>query len=300
MSKHGSIRRYSLIIEKIAKKQYPSFENIKAFLYDQGFEDSDRTIQRAIEQIRYDFGLEITYDHSERGYFINEQETFNIESFVRFLEIANTADLLSETLMDSKDALNFIEFENVGELKGLKYLKDLLLATRKNRKISFTYKRFDAGDESNYQLMPYLLKEYQSRWYIIGISEQRQSFRTFGIDRITSLKVSDETFVRDPKSTPQKLFKNTIGLTYSENNEEEVVLSFTPFQGNYIKTLPWHRTQQIVTDNEQELRIKLDIVINFEFTQKVLMHGETVTVIQPEWFAKEIQQRLKNTLKKYN
>jgi hypothetical protein len=29
------------------------------------------------------------------------------------------------------------------------------------------------------------------------------------------------------------------------------------------------------------------------------MHGETVTVIQPQWLANDIQQSLQNTLKKY-
>ncbi len=127
MSKHGSIRRYSLIIEKIDRNQYPDFSTIKDFLYEHGFEVSDRTIQRDIEQIRFDFGIEITYDPARKGYFINEQETYGVEGFIRFLEIANTADLLTETLMDGKEALNYIEFESAGELKGLKYLKQLLL-----------------------------------------------------------------------------------------------------------------------------------------------------------------------------
>jgi len=299
MSKHGAIRRYSLIIEKIANKQYPSFSVIKDFLFDHGFEISDRTIQRDIEQIRFDFGLEIKYDKANRGYFIDEEETYGVEGFIRFLEIANTADLLSETLMDGKEALNYIDFESAGELKGLKFLKQLLHALKNNRIINFSYKRFDADKENTYQMQPYLLKEYQSRWYIIGMINNYNDFRTFGIDRIFSLAVKEDTFKRNPALTPKSLFRNTIGLTDAPDGYEEVILSFTAFQGNYIKTLPWHHTQQILTDNEQELRIKLNIVPNFEFKQKVLMHGENVTVIQPQWFANEIKQSLQNTLKKY-
>ncbi|MDP3979796.1 MAG: hypothetical protein Q8Q33_00120, partial [Chlamydiota bacterium] len=38
MSKHGSIRRYSLIIEKVGRNQFPFFNTIKEYLFDQGFE----------------------------------------------------------------------------------------------------------------------------------------------------------------------------------------------------------------------------------------------------------------------
>jgi len=67
MSKHGTIRRYTLIIEKIKRGQHPSFGDIKDYLYEHGFEVGDRTIQRDIEQIRYEFALEISYDRQKNG-----------------------------------------------------------------------------------------------------------------------------------------------------------------------------------------------------------------------------------------
>jgi predicted DNA-binding transcriptional regulator YafY len=299
MSKHGSIKRYSLIIEKISKTPFPSFSDIRNFLFEQGFEVSDRTIQRDIEQIRFDFGIEITYDREQAGYFINEEETFSIEGFIRFLEIANTANILTETLMQGKEALNFIDFESSGQLKGLEYLKKLLFAVRNNRLITFTYKKFDTDKENHIQLKPYMLKEYQSRWYVIGIAEGMDQFRTFGADRLLSLEVSENTFKRNPRRDPRKLFESTIGLTYSAAKVEEVILSFTPFQGNYIKTLPWHTSQQIITDNEKELRIKLRVVPNYEFIQKILMHIQTLVVIQPQSLVNQIRQILQNSLNNY-
>lgn len=301
MSKHGAIRRYSLIIEIIAKKNYPSFAMIKQFLFEHGFELSDRTIQRDIEQIRYDFGIEITFDNNARGYYIDEENSMSTEGFIRFLEIAGTADLLSETLMDSKGALAYIEFEAAGALKGLKYLRELLMALKNNRMISFVYNRFDSEEARTYQLQPYFLKEYQSRWYIIGMVKGLNEFRTFGIDRFVSLQLLEQTFRPKTLEVPKQLFQHTIGLTYSATNQiEEVELSFTPFQGNYIKTLPWHHSQKIITDNDKELRISLRLIPNFELKQKILMHGESVQVIKPKSLAAEIKQSLQNTLRHYN
>jgi hypothetical protein len=43
MSQHGTIRRYTLIIEKVERNQYPSFQEIKDYLFDSGFEVSTLT-----------------------------------------------------------------------------------------------------------------------------------------------------------------------------------------------------------------------------------------------------------------
>lgn len=40
MSKHGTIRRYTLEIEKICRGQFPSFNVIKDYLFEHGFEVS--------------------------------------------------------------------------------------------------------------------------------------------------------------------------------------------------------------------------------------------------------------------
>jgi hypothetical protein len=37
MSKHGTIQRYTLIIEKIRRNQFPTFKMIKEFLFTQRF-----------------------------------------------------------------------------------------------------------------------------------------------------------------------------------------------------------------------------------------------------------------------
>lgn len=100
MWKQGTIHRYSLLIEKLGRKQFPSFKIIYDHLHDQGFEISSRTLQRDIGQIRNEFGIEIKFDHSCSGYFIDRDESINIESFLRFLENVNVARLLTKSLKE--------------------------------------------------------------------------------------------------------------------------------------------------------------------------------------------------------
>ncbi len=300
MSKHGTIRRYTLEIEKIRRGQFPSFQEIKDYLFEHGFEFGNRTIQRDIEQIRFEFGIEIKYDRDKNGYNIDYENSLNIESFFRFLKIVNTAELLTESLLESKDSLNHISFDTGGGLKGIENLKPLLKAIKDNRKISFTHFNFHTEKSRKYTLKPYLLKEYQNRWYIIGIIGGCNEFRTFGIDRIENLEIKTETFKPDKKLNPIEIFNQTIGLVYSENKAQTIVLSFTSTQGKYIKTLPLHSSQKILIDDENECRISIDVVLNFELMQQILKHGDAVKVIKPELLVNKIKENLKRTLKKYN
>lgn len=299
MSKHGTIRRYTLEIEKIKRGGYPSFSEIKDYLFDHGFEVGDRTIQRDIEQIRFEFGIEIKYRRESNGYYIDYESSINIESFFRFLEIVNTAELLTESLLESKDTLKYISFDSGGGLKGIENLKPLLMAIKENRKISFTHINFHTNKSRTYSFKPYLLKEYQNRWYVVGLIGGLSELRTFGIDRIENLEVRAETFKPDIKLKPAEMFNQTIGLVYSENTVQQVILSFTPTQGKYIKTLPLHSSQQVLVDDENECKISINVIPNYELIQLILKNGDTVKVVEPEWLVDEIKDYLKRTLKKY-
>ena len=300
MSRQGTIKRYTLIIEKLKSNQFPSFDTIKNYLFEHGFEISNRTIQRDIEQIRYEFGIEILYNRFKNGYYINYEDSINIESFFKFLEIVNTAELLTESLTESKDALKYFLFENQGSLKGLNHLKVLLQAIKEKKIISFYYNSFVTEQIKKYTLEPYLMKEYQDRWYIIGKPEKTNKFRTFGIDRIEELKLENKIFLPDKNINAAELFENIIGLNYSKDKIEKVVLSFTNLQGKYIKTLPLHKSQKILIDNDEEFRIELNIIPNYELIQRIMSYGDTVKIINPKWLMLEIKERLKKTLENYN
>ena len=178
MSAQGTIKRYLLIIEKITSTKSPSFQVLRGHLLDHGFEISERTLQRNIEQIRYEFGIEIKYNRTQNGYYIDKEESINYDAFMKFLEIVSTADLLTESLKDGKDAMSYISFETDGNLKGIENLKSLLFAIKNHRIIFFTHENFETGKRKSYRMKPYLLKEYQNRWYIVGLikGEQIQNF----------------------------------------------------------------------------------------------------------------------------
>ena len=80
---------------------------------------------------------------------------------------------------------------------------------------------------------------------------------------------------------------------------QEVVLSFTPVQGKYVKTLPWHKSQKILVDNDRECRISLQVIPNLEMTQEILKHGMSDKVLKTDWLVEEIRMQLQDALDQY-
>lgn len=299
MSKHSTIRRFSLIIEKIGRNLYPSFEAIKQFMHEHGFELSNRTIQRDIEQIRNDFGIDILYDRHRNGYYIENYVGNNMDNLLRFLEIANTSELIIESLREGNDVTEHFDFESKGNMRGVELIRPLLFAIRNRRKVTFNYEQFTTGYRAKYEVMPYLLKEYLYRWYLVAMVGKIKAFRTFGIDRMEDLTVLEKTFKFQKDKDPKTLFANTVGLTYSTNEVTEVIVSYTPIQGKYVKALPLHNTQEIIVDNDKELRVSLHIIPNLEFRQRIMMLGKEAKVISPDWLAKEVRDNLEAALSRY-
>lgn len=299
MSAQGIIRRYYLIIEKVNRGFFPSTNELIDYIESFGLSASKRTLERDRAAIRWEFDIEILFDRGRQGYYIDHTKSTDMDSFLRFLGIVNTAELLAESLRESKDALDYISLDQSTALRGIEFLRDLLSATKNHQKISFEHIKYDSGRIKQFDIDPYLLKEYQNRWYIVGQPEGYHELLTFGIDRITNLTIKPEKFLPNTSLNPKQRFKNVIGIESNNSQTERVVLSFTAFQGKYVKSLPWHHSQKILIDSEEEFRIEMKIVLNYELEQKILMHNHFVRVIEPESLVSKIREHLSNTLNQY-
>ncbi|MEP6948729.1 MAG: WYL domain-containing protein [Ginsengibacter sp.] len=87
----------------------------------------------------------------------------------------------------------------------------------------------------------------------------------------------------------------------SPNDKEplDIILSFDPFQGKYIKSLPLHETQQILIDNEDELQIKLKLYVTHDLVMELLSFGDNMKVLQPASLAKEIKTAHQKAFQRY-
>ncbi len=298
MSKRESISRYSFIIKKL-KKTPSTFDEISDYLSRESelqsynFNTSKRTFQRDLDDIRSLFNIDIQYDFSRKVYFINEEDQPDAND--RILEAFDTFNALNVSDRLSK----YIHFEK-RRPKGTENLYGLLHAIKNRFLIEFFYQRYWDDKPAKRTGEPYALKEFKNLWYVIVKDHKDERTKTFALDRLTMLNITKKTFKYPKDYDIEAVFKHSFGIISPEKQEiEDVVLSFDPHQGKYIKSLPLHETQQILKDNEDELQVKLKIYITFDFRMELLSYGDSVKVLKPKSLIKEIKTAYECALKQY-
>lgn len=299
MSAQGIIRRYKRIIDILETGQFPSIERIKEFIENTGLKSSRRTIERDFESIRNEFGVEIEYHLPKKGYFINKAEGLSMDSFLRLLELVETAHIFQASLKESKKTLEYIDFEFQGITSGVDHLEPILTAIRNHLCIRFKLESYQTGKFKHYQLKPCFLKEYLGRWYVIGEVSGRNTFRTFGIDRVSEFELLTQTFQPKDIYEVKARFHDVVGLTYEGSDKQEVILAVKAQQIPYLKSLPLHHSQIIKEGDETEALVHYHLKPNYEFTQRVFMLMNDAKVIKPDWLVKEIKERIDEMKQRY-
>lgn len=294
----SQVYRTKILVELLRKNQsMPRDILIKEISVKESKNLSIRTIQRYVKTLNEDYGILITFNKGNKHYYLDEEKSTNIESFLSHIEILSTAELIKSSFNETNNALAFVEFENKASISSIPNFKVILEAIHQALPISFGHYSFYHLKEENYTLKPYFLKQYQNRWYVIG--ETEKGYRTFGIDRLKDITIGTKKFKQKTEEAIDK-FRNVIGLNYVDHKMEKIQLSFHVSQKPYIVSLPLHHSQkEINTDNENSFDIELCIHPNFEFRQQVLKYGSLVKIVEPKWLAEEIKEELRKGFEAY-
>jgi predicted DNA-binding transcriptional regulator YafY len=85
----------------------------------------------------------------------------------------------------------------------------------------------------------------------------------------------------------------------NDDKIEDIILSFTPHQGQYIKSLPLHSSQTVLVDDDNELRISLHLYVTHDLIMKLLSYAANMKVIQPQSLADQLKQAFIAAAKRY-
>ncbi len=295
MSKRGYISRYLLILKKLKVKPYSTYEELQTYIENQfdylqmqddtlniGF--SKRTLQRDLKEIRNVFGIDIEYSKSQKGYFIsqNENENMNFQRMMEAFDMFNSLNL-------AQNLTPFIHLEK-RRPQGTENLYGLLHAIKNRLQVKFIYQKFWDEEISQRLVEPYALKEFKNRWYIIAKDSKDNNIKSFALDRLTNLEITNQTYQYPGNYSIEQSYRYCFGII-SPNDEEpqDIILSFDPFQGKYIKTLPLHDTQQVLVDNDEEMKIKLRLCLTHDLVMELLSFGDNMKVIEPKSLAGQIK-----------
>ncbi|GAB3713046.1 WYL domain-containing protein [Spirosoma flavus] len=328
----SAFQRYRLIDEIISRypRQY-SKQRLFELCQDKCGIRSISSLEKDIQRLREDHDAPIAYDKRRNGYYYTDPQfrllrlmlsPDDMEALDYAREVltatqgASVAGELANALQKVRQSLDIIREVKTETLTrrvvyveerilggNRQYVPVLIRAINQNRQISFRYSRHDSPEVDNKlrTLHPILLREVADSWYVIGYDEATGKERTFALDRMRDLELTDDLCEVPPAvlTNVSELFEHIYGITDSSGPVEEIMLSFTPLFGRYVKAKPIHQTQEVLHDNDTECVVRLRLAPNRDLLMHLRSYGEHLTVLQPESLVQEMKESLATTLSRY-
>lgn len=294
-------KRIQKILQFIKDKYFPSKEAILDYLERHDLTTSIRTFERDLKNIRTEFGIEITYCSQQKGYYINEEESTDIEAFFKYLELVSLSEVFSDGLQGDKELMKYVKFDDSSSLKGVENLDPILKAIKQGCQLSFKHHHYYRGTTKGYTITPLLIKEYLNRWYVIGVPDGLETIRTFGVDRLSDLS-KGALITLDTRKFQHQIdqFDQIVGVRVNNSKLEHIVLKTDAPNMKYFKSLPLHPSQSIIPDKETGFyQVCYDIIPNYEFDIQILKKSMEVEVIAPEWYRNHIKYKIEKIYNKY-
>lgn len=297
MAKQDYILRYLFIIRKLRNSKKARFEEIHKYielefsLLDEPKKLSRRTFQRDLKEIRTIFNIDIQCN-ANGEYYIDEDENNGVNN--RILEGFD----LFNTLSSIQKKFPFILLEERCAL-GTDNIYGLLHAIQNCFIVNFTHSKYWEDKVTQRTVKPYALKEFKGRWYILSEDMGDNRTKTFGLDRITNLEITQKSFTYPDDFMPNEYFKDCFGIITDETIAvEEIVLSFDEVQARYIKSFPLHHSQKEIEPIDGEYTIQLKLRPSIDFIMELLSHGDKVRIVKTESLKLRLKEIFQNSLNK--
>lgn len=177
----------------------------------------------------------------------------------------------------------------------------LLQAMKEQRMVSFTYSPYWKDEPSlYYNFKPYALKMFERRWYLIGYYGSDKEHRIYALDRISNYELQEDTYIRDPTFNLDNMFDGAYGIIVDDELQvESIWLKVDPYQANYLRSLPLHKSQNEIGIKDGYPVFSLRVKPTLDLKQKLLSMGRSVEVLNPQSLRKEIREEAKAMLKNY-
>jgi predicted DNA-binding transcriptional regulator YafY len=203
------------------------------------------------------------------------------------------------SLYEKYHGKGFIHFRNAPEIKGTQHLEPIIAAIEARQVLRITYLPFYEDKPYFNEVHPYILKEHGFRWYLVGWNAFREQVRTYALDRIRDIEELEGVVYRNPPFDPGDYFRYTVGVIAPSGAPPLVKLAVQKTQAQYLITQPWHESQNIHSEEEDQIIFSFRVHPTYEFRAMVLALGRDAEVLEPASLRREMADELAAMLEKY-
>ncbi len=183
----------------------------------------------------------------------------------------------------------YVEYEHV-ESTGEEMMADICNCIIKQQPIKITYMPY-GKPEKEWIIHPYLLKEYNNRWFLFGYNETEQKISNVPLDRICAdYEHVPNAYIPNTFRDFSTFFKDVVGVTVKDYEPSLITLKASEARYPYIESKPIHSSQQVVNASKGLFTIK--VIPNKELDALILSFGRDLEVVSPDWYRDRIKQKI--------
>ena len=204
-------------------------------------------------------------------------------------DIGQTLKKYSSFFKKSNENWIQVDFSQWGEQR--EFVFDVLKQAIINKNvISFVYYNSN-GEKTQRKAEPYQLWFKGRNWYIKAYCRSKQDLRLFKISRMRDVNVTEEVFDTIWQNKEQKINENTF---------EDITIILEIDSAVAYRVYDEFEIEQIEKKENGNFSIKMNCIENNWLYDYVISWGEYAVVKEPLFVKRNIEQKIKNMIKKYN
>ena len=264
--------------------------------YYDGKDIPRRTFDYHRKEIEMLFQVNVVCDKHDNTYRIEDDSAFRNGEVRRWL-LNNFS--MTNAIREARDLEDCISIEPIPSAEP--FLSVVLQALRERKVLRMTYHSFERDAPTNHELMPYAVKLFHLRWYVIGKTTRRKDILIFSMDRIQSLAVTEQNFNFPQWFNIHNYYRDSFGIIIENGVEcERVRLKVMNNQAKYFRSLPLHSSQKEVETMSDYSVFEYHLKPTYDFEQEILSHREDVVVLEPVSLREKIKESILKMVVLYN
>lgn len=288
----SQLQKYIWLIDTIRRAGKISLEEISG-RWERNKDLSDykplsrATFNRWKDAIFSQFGIIISCQRAGGYlYYIENPEDIDEDELKKWmLDSFAVSNLISENL-SLKDRILVTQIPSARN-----HLATLLEAMKENRVVTITYCGFNKSQSHSFPVEPYCVKLFDNRWYVLAHNVRFNDCRIYGLDRIERLEVTDETFKLPEDFSASEYFSDYFGIVIDKDiRPQRIVIRAYDEHIPYMKSLPLHRSQRLLEENDGYADFELFLAPTYDFVMGLLHVGTMIEVMSPASLRKTMKE----------
>jgi predicted DNA-binding transcriptional regulator YafY len=207
--------------------------------------------------------------------------------------------------LDIKEHRRIIQFDSNPYFEGRNLIGSLFTAISNKQVLALKYHTFKDPQVKEVVVYPYLLKEYNNRWFLI-VGVEDGTILNFALDRIDDFKPMPHIDYIEPDEDLESRFDDIVGVTLFKDKPTEDILLWVNEEGyQYVKTKPLHGSQRDVKGEEDKAVrerypvlqggrfFRLQCILNYELEQLLMSKMNQLVVLEPATLKDSLINRIK-------